>query len=96
MEDGDIKRRTLKKAVKEYYSWHGESKAAPVSVVRNKKSGFDLVLVRFVSEDGVEMSSLVDCQPWNDGHYTIEELFDAERECEDKMVNYFVQSEDYV
>ena len=96
MEERDIKRRTLKKAVKEYYSWHGESKAVPVSIVRNKKSGFELLLVRFVSDDGIEMSSLVGCQMWNDGHYTIEEFTDTERELEDEMVNFFIQAEDYV
>lgn len=92
----NIHDRQLKKAVKDYYDWHGETKAVPAAVIKNKKSDFKLLLVHFENEDGKEMSSLMTCQPWNDGHWDVEEVDDCLLEAESEMIQLFEDSEEFV
>ena len=99
----------LKKAVREYYEYHGESKAVPVRFVENKHSanfreehtgrkigGYDLLLVRFTDEAGDKMSALMEYTDWKDGHWDVTEIFTACRDCENSMVSDFEESEDYI
>ena len=92
----NIHNKQLKKAVKDYYDWHGESKAVPAAVIKNKKSDFKLLLVHFKDEEGREMSSFMICQPWNDGHWDVEEVEDCLMEDEREMITWFEESQEYV
>lgn len=96
IKESDVRNRKLKKALKEYYKWHGESKAVPVRLVKNKNSDFSLLLVRFTGEDGRELSSLVYHDKWKDGHFEVEEMEAAFREDEDEMVQAFEESDQYI
>lgn len=95
MEDSELKDKELLKAVTEYYDWHGESQAIPVSIIRHKKGSFDLLLVHFVAEDGTDRSALLYCQHWADGHYDVEEMEDTYREYESEMVENFANSDEF-
>ena len=78
-ESGDVYippiNEELKKAVREYYEWHGDSTARPVKFVVNKMPGkFKELLVRFTDAHKVKMSSLMDYQTWADGHWDVIEV----------------------
>jgi len=89
--------RALRKAVREYYAWHGDRKIEPVGFITNKKSGdFKLLLVRFTDENGMELSSLMTYQEWADGHWDVTEEEVVPRQCEQKMVSAFENSQDFV
>ena len=87
----------LKKAVAEYYEWHGETKAKPVRFVVNKMPGqYKMLLVRFTDEQGDKMSALMTYEHWKDGHWDVTEFYVSERECEECLVKNFEESEDYI
>lgn len=99
----------LKKAVREYYEYQGDTKAVPVRFVENKHSsgfreeqtgrkigGYDLLLVRFTDEAGDKMSALMEYTDWKDGHWDVTEIIAELRQCEDRMVKDFEESEDYI
>ena len=99
----------LKKAVKEYYEYQGDTKAKPIRFIENKHSkeiregvngkgfgGYLMLLVRFVDEDGNKMSSLMDYTHWKDGHWDVTEqeyCFLCEEEI---MVRVFEESEEFI
>lgn len=90
-------KRALRKAVKEYYEWHGDRKAKPVDFITNKKSGdFKMLLVRFTDADGNEMSALMEYQEWKDGHWDVTEDDVVPRKCEHILVSDFENDQNYL
>ena len=58
----------LRKAVREYYDWHGDKRSFAIRILENRSKD-RMVLARFVDEDGDKMSSLMfftgsDWCPW--------------------------------
>ena len=96
MEAFELKDKKLKQAVKDYYSWMGESKATPVAIVKNKYSSYTMLLAHFVDGQGKEMSSLMYGMRWADGHYDISEYEAVKRTDEPAMVQAFVDSEEWI
>lgn len=99
----------LKKAVREYYEYQGDTKAVPIRFVENKHSarfreeqtgrkigGYDLLLVRFTDASGNKMSALMEYTDWKDGHWDVTEIFTTDRDCENVMVSDFEESEEYI
>lgn len=99
----------LEKAVQEYYEYQGDKRYHTARWVENKHSrhtrtreygkktdGYKLLLVRIVDEDNEKMSALMETQYWADGHWDVTEVFFCPRECEQKMVKAFEESEEYV
>ena len=85
----------LRKAVKEHYEWHGERNAYPCAMKTNRKSGYKLLHVRFIGDNGAKWASLMHIQRWADGHYTVEEMEADHRENERRMIDSFVNSQDF-
>ena len=86
----------LRKAVTEYYEWHGSRKIHLFAIAVNKKSDYKMLHVHFIDENEVRMSSLMTYQPWADGHYDVTEVEAVEREEEKAMVEAFENSEEYI
>ena len=99
----------LKKAVKEYYEYQGDTKAKPIRFVENKHSkeiregvngkgfgGHLMLLVRFVDDNGYEMSSLMDYTNWKDGHWDVTEQEYCFRNEEETMIKTFEDSEEFI
>ena len=87
----------LRKAVKEYYEWQGDKSGHAVKIVQNHNKGaYKMVLARLTDAEGDKLSSLMDYQPWADGHYDVTEIFVGKRECEDQIVQAFVESDEYL
>ena len=86
----------LKESVKAYYMFQNGINAHPVKVVTNKyKNTLQLLLVRFKDIDYKiprKMSSLMTFQEWADGHWDVSEVEFTNREDEQNMVDYFVNS----
>ena len=82
----------LRKAVKEYYQWHGDKTANPVKIIRNKKV-LEAVVVRVKDADGDEITTLMDFMGWKDGHYDVTEFDYADRRSEALLIADFEQSE---
>ena len=78
--------RELKKAVREYYKWHGESKAEIIRMLHNK-DGVPALLIHFIGEQGDELSGIALYQEWKDGHYDVEEIDASFREDEEQIIN---------
>ncbi len=81
----------LRRAVAEYYRWHGESHVSPVRFVQNRDE-YELLLVRFMTAGKVEMSSLMTCQEWADGHWDVSEVRNTCRKYEGDMIEDFSES----
>ena len=80
----------LKNAVKEYYDWHHNRNGRPIKFVVNNIHGqYHMLLVRFIDENGIKMSGLMDFQHWKDGHWDVTETYAFPRECEKQIVNRF-------
>ena len=86
----------LRKAVTEYYEWHGSRRIHLYAIAVNKKSGYKMLHVHFIDSNEVRLSSLMEYQPWADGHYDVTEVYVCEREDEKEMVEGFENSEEYV
>lgn len=91
----NIKSPSVKKTVREYYSYMGENHTKVIGIIKNKYSDYDMLLVRFSDSNGQEMSSLLDYQEWADGHIDVTEVFTAFRIDEESMVNDFEESKEY-
>lgn len=86
----------LRKAVTEYYEWHGSRRIHLYAIAVNKKSGYMLLHVHFIDSNEVRLSSLMTYQPWADGHYDVTEIDVCKREEEQEMIENFENSEEYV
>lgn len=86
----------LKKAVLDYYEWQGDKRTRLFGFVRNKKSGYEMLLVQFMDKDDVKMSALMTYDKWKDGHYDVTEVFSCPREEENEMIADFENSQEYV
>ena len=99
----------LEKAVKEYYEYQGDRNMHAVRFIENRHSarlrekeygrktkGYEMLLARFIDENNVKYSSLMEYQRWADGHWDVTEIFFCPRECEKKMIRMFVESEEYI
>lgn len=82
----------LKKAVKEYFEWHGDKHGKPVKFLENK-DGMILLLARFTDgTDGEETSCFMTATKWADGHWDVTETATFYRACEDANVEEFVSN----
>ena len=80
----------LKKAVREYFDWHGDKRGTPVKFIENL-DGLEMLLARFVSgQDGKKTSCLMTAGRWADGHWDVSECVTFYRECEEANVQEFV------
>lgn len=99
----------LIEAVKEYYEYTGDRRAGAVKWIENRHSrqtrtreygkkteGYRMLLVRVTNEDGEKESVLMETQNWADGHWTVTEAFFSPRECEEKLIRNFVESEEWL
>ena len=82
----------LRKAVREYYEWHGDKRSFAIHIYTNRSKD-QMVLARFVDEDGDKLSSLMFFDAWADGHYDVKESYAFPRECEKRMVDSFKASD---
>lgn len=82
----------LRKAVREYYEWHGDKRSFAIHIFKNQSKD-EMVLARFVDEDGDKMSSLMFFQAWADGHYDVTEDDAVLREYEKELVEEFTGSD---
>ena len=82
----------LRKAVREYHEWHGDKRSFAIRIFRNK-SGDELVLTRFVDDEGNQMSSLMFFNGWADGHYDVSEYGVVPRDYEETYVDAFKASD---
>ena len=84
----------LRRAVTEYYQWHGDRTAHPVRFVMNKGNlPIEMLLVRFTDSNCEKCSSLMIAQDWADGHWDVTEIYVFRRECEETNVEAFINSD---
>lgn len=86
----------LRKAVTEYYEWHGSRRIHLYKIAVNKKSGYQMLVVHFIDDQENRLTSLMEFQPWKDGHYDVTEAETCPRDQEEKMVEEFVNSQEYL
>lgn len=82
----------LRKAVREYYEWHGDKRSFAIRIFENK-SDDQMVLTRFIDSHGEKMSALMFFQGWADGHYDVSEYEACSRICEEILVENFKASD---
>lgn len=82
----------LKKAVKEYYEWHGDKRAFAIALVKTKDKN-EMLLAHFEDgSTGKKMSTLMWATGWADGHWDVKEEFLFPRECEAHVLQVFRNS----
>ncbi len=84
-------KRALRKAVREYYDWQGDREVHPVGFVKNRDD-VEMLLVRVTDAQGAEISCLMSCQNWADGHWDVTEMWNADRDREEELVERYRQS----
>ena len=57
---------------------------------------YKMLLVRFTDKDKRKMSSLMEYQTWADGHWDVTEIDAIGRDCEQMMIDEFVNCEEYL
>ena len=82
----------LRKAVREYYEWHGDKRSFAIRIFENRSKD-RMVLARFVDSCGNKMSSLMFFTGWTDGHYDVSEDEVVIREHEDEFIKNFNDSD---
>ena len=83
--------RPLRKAIQEYYKWHGDRKAKPIKYIFNK-GGLEAILVYVTDKDGDRICTLMEFQKWADGHYDVTEFDFADITSEALLVADYEQS----
>lgn len=67
----------LRKAVREYYEWHGDKHGSAERIVsRPGRFGREyMVLAHIVNDQGDKLSTLMIYSGWADGHYDVTEIY---------------------
>ena len=74
----------LRKAVREYYEWHGDKHGSAQRIVsRPGRYGREyMVLAHIVTKDDDKLSTMMIYSDWADGHYDVTEIYVFPREDE--------------
>ena len=74
----------LRKAVREYYQWHGDKHGSAVRIVsRPMRFGRDhMVLAHIETDQGDKLSTMMGFNGWADGHYDVTEIYVFPRDVE--------------
>ena len=83
--------RPLRKAIREYYQWHGQKRAKPIRFIKNQ-GDLEAIVVYVTDEYGDRICTLMQFQKWADGHYDVTEFDYADITNEALLVAEFEQS----
>jgi hypothetical protein len=74
----------LRKAVREYYEWHGDKHGSAERIVSRpgRFSRDYMVLAHVENDQGDKLSTMMDFTDWADGHYDVTEIYVFPREVE--------------